>query len=119
MATFPHLKTGAVLQYPASREIRSATQVLTFVDGSEQRYRERATALQRWLIRLDLLDEGEVRQIEEFFLSEQGRYGSFSFVDPWDGEEFPNCSLEDDRLAATFREEGRGRVSFVVRQNAA
>lgn len=118
MSTFPQLKTGAVIQYPASREIGSSTQVVTFLDGSEQRYRERATSLRRWVIRLDLLDEEEVRQIEEFFISEQGRFGNFTFTDPWDDMEFPNCSLESDEVAAEFREEGRGSVAVVVRQNA-
>ena len=118
MSTFPQLKTGAVIQYPATREIRSATRVLTFVDGSEQRYRERAAPLRRWVIRLDLLDEEEIRRIEEFFVSEQGRFGSFVFVDPWDGREFANCSLEADRMTAEYQQEAQVKVALVVRQNA-
>lgn len=118
MSTFPTLKTGAVIQYPARRDIRSSTQVLTFVDGSEQRYRGQAAPLRRWVIQLDLLDEGEIRQIEEFFVAEQGKFGDFAFTDPWDGTQYASCSLEADSVALEFLEEGRGRVSLVVRQNA-
>ena len=117
MSTFPQLKTGAVIQYPARRDILSATQVLTFVDGTEQRYREHAAPFRRWVIQLDLLDEGELREIEKFFVAEQGKFGNFAFTDPWDGAEYASCSLEADNVALEFREEGRGRVSLVVRQN--
>jgi len=106
-----------VTQYPASKGTLSATQVLTFVDGSEQRCRQWAAPLLRWTIRLNLLDEGEIRQMEEFFLSEQGRYGSFSFVDPWSGTEYTNCSLEADEADAGLWDVARAKASLVVRQN--
>ena len=39
MSAFPKLKTGAVAQYPASRALSQATEVVRFLDGTEQRYR--------------------------------------------------------------------------------
>ena len=56
MSSFPTLKTGAVMQYPAIRESRRETTVLRFVDGAEQRYRDGGSAAHRWAIRLDQLD---------------------------------------------------------------
>jgi hypothetical protein len=57
MVTFPTLKTGAVMQYPAKATIRYFNQLIHFVDGGEQRYRDYPVPLHEWLIRLDQLDE--------------------------------------------------------------
>jgi len=117
MAAFPTLKTGAVMQYPATRAARSRNQVLRYVDGAEQRYREYAAPLKEWIIRLDLLDESEVAALEEFFQSEKGQYGSFTFTDQADGAQYPNCSLEEDEFAFELRGEMRSRTTLTVREN--
>jgi len=114
---FPTLKTGAVMQYPADRKIRFNTQVLRFLDGTEQRFREYASRLHRWTIRLDLLDEAELATLDQFFVTNQGQFGSFSFTDPWDGTIYPNCSLEGDTFAFQLRGEMRGTTQLVVCEN--
>ena len=116
MAAFPKLKTGAVMQYPASRSVEGATQVFRFVDGSEQRFRQRLVA-RRWVIRLERLDEEELQRLEEFFGSVQGRAGSFSFTDPWDDVAHDDCSLEGDEMVVEVSGEMRGRTVLVVREN--
>ena len=117
MSVFPLLKTGAVLQYPATRVIENSTCVLQFLDGTEQRFRDYQSPMRRWTVRLDLLDESEMAAMEEFFLSEQGASGSFSFTDPWDGSTHPNCSLEGDAIAIEFEDLMRGRTTLVVKEN--
>lgn len=117
MNEFPRLKTGAVAQYPAQRVTRFSTQVMRFVDGSEQRYREWNGALRRWVIQLTALDEEEMDALESFVLAEQGGYGTFTFVDPWDGEEYTGCSLENPDSFFEFTEFNDGRTRLVVRQN--
>jgi len=117
MSDFPLLKTGAVAQYPASRAIEFSTHVTEFVDGSTQRHRDQAQGLRRWVIRLEALEEGELRQIERFFVEQQGRYGSFRFVDPWDGVAYADCSFEDDVEWSELTREGAGRTSVTIRQN--
>jgi hypothetical protein len=117
MATFPTLKTGAVIQYPAIRKVRYRNQSLRFVDGTEQRYRDCAGPLRRWEIRLSQLDEGEVAALEQFFADNQGAFGSFAFTDPWDGTAFPNCSLEMDGLKTTATAEMNGATSLTVAEN--
>src|SRR6266446_6842804 len=114
MAMFPGLKTGAVAQYPADRERRFSTDVVRFVDGSEQRFAGFGAALRRWVIRLELLDESELTALAEFF---QGRAGTFSFTDPWDGVVYPNCSFEADEIAVEFGGVARGKTTVVVREN--
>src|SRR5437016_4063790 len=117
MANFPHLKTNAVLQYPATRDFRFANTVLSFVDGSQQCYRESRDALRRWLVRLDLLDEAELANLQAFFVTEQGRTGSFSFTDPWDEAIYADCSLDQDSFEFELLGEMRARTVLVVRQN--
>ncbi|MFN7995900.1 MAG: DUF2460 domain-containing protein [Bryobacteraceae bacterium] len=117
MLTFPTLKSGAVLQYPAERRVVFQTDVMRFLDGKEQRYRNSPSPLHSWTIHLDLLDEEELAALDTFFLSSQGSFGSFSFTDPWDGTVYPNCSLENDSFEWNLESEMRGRTALTVSEN--
>ncbi len=117
MSTFPTLKTGAISQYPTARELHRPTTVLQFVDGTEQRYRESAKTVRRWVVQLDDLDEAELGAIEALFEEAQGRSGSFSFRDPADGTVYEDCSFEDDDFIAEWRGEGRCRTEVVITEN--
>ena len=117
MATFPLLKTGAVTQYPAQKSFAYSNYVARFLDGAEQRYRESSGPLSRWSIRLDLVDEAELNALELFFLDQQGAFGSFSFIDPWDSTTHANCSLDEDTLDLQLAGEGRGSTTVNIREN--
>jgi Conserved hypothetical protein 2217 (DUF2460) len=117
MATFPPLKTGAVAQYPAIKALRYQNQIVRFVDGNEQRYRDSAGPLHRWTIRLDKLDETEMASLENFFLSNQGSFASFIFIDPWDGTSYPNCSVASDQLQMSSVAELQNTTSVTVIEN--
>lgn len=117
MVDFPTLKTGVVAQYPADRSQAFSTSVYRFIDGLEQRFRTGSSPLKQWTIRFELLDESELSAMEEFFLSQAGRFGSFSFTDPFDGTVYPNCSLGRDSLDLDFSDFGRGTLSLTVQEN--
>lgn len=117
MASFPTLKTGAVMQYPAKRTVQFATEVMRFLDGNEQRYRDNPAAVHRWTIQLDLLDEGELAALDQFFVSNQGAFGCFSFTDPWDGTTYPDCSLAGDTFEFQLSGEMRGKTTLTVCEN--
>lgn len=117
MAGFPLLKTSAVAQYPASKRVEYRNQVLHFVDGAGQRYRDSAGPLRRWLIRLDQLDEHEMATLYAFFQEQQGRAVSFSFTDPRDGRTYADCSFENDDMALVFAAEMRGQTSVTITEN--
>ena len=117
MSNFPTLKTGAVLQYPAQKEIRFATEIARFMDGSEQRFREYQTSLHRWIIRLELLDQGELQALREFFITQAGGADSFAFTDPWSGLTYANCTLEGGDMALLLVDEMKGNTSLTVREN--
>jgi hypothetical protein len=117
MATFPQLKTSAVTQYPALKSLRFQNEALRFLDGSEQRYRDAAGVLHQWVIRLSELDETEMAAFQQFFEDAQGRLGSFAFTDPWDGTQYPDCSLASDDMEWLSAAEMRGRTSLTVVEN--
>jgi hypothetical protein len=48
------------------------------------------------------LDEAEVATFQNFAVAEEGRFGSFTFADPWDGTTYPNCSLASERLDPAY-----------------
>lgn len=116
MASFPVLKTGAVAQYPSTRQIRFNTQLFEFIDGTGQRFREYAESLRRWVIRLDSLDAAELRALEAF-VDEAGPVSAFSFTDPWDGSIHPNCIFEGGEFAAEWLGEWNGRTILTIREN--
>jgi hypothetical protein len=116
MTEFPRLKTGAVAQYPLARIKKYSTEIFRFLDGSEQRCRDYSAPLRRWLIHLDQLDEQEMAQIEEFFRAQQGQAGTFSFVDPWTGQEYPACALEDSNLILRYTGPNQGEATIVIRE---
>jgi hypothetical protein len=111
---FPTLKTGAVTQYPGKRTLLFNTDTIRFLDGTEQRFRDSPSVLHQWTIQLDLLDEDELVTLDQFFLSNQGRFGSFSFTDPWDGTVYPNCSLAADAFSFQLRAEMRGKITTLT-----
>jgi phage-related protein len=117
MSSFPTLKTGAILQYPAEKQVRFATEVVRFMDGSEQRFREYQTLLHRWAIRLDLLDQSELHLLREFFRTQAGEANSFTFTDPWDGTMHANCSIDGGEMAEQLLDEMKGKTSLTVREN--
>ncbi len=117
MSQFPVLKTGAVTQYPARQSVQFSTAVVRFLDGSEQRYRLYPTALHRWSIELDLLDESELQQLRVFVRSQGGQYSSFAFTDPWDGTVYPSCTLAADAISETLRDVFDGQTSLMIEEN--
>ena len=97
--------------------IRFSTRVLRFTDGSEQRFRDSKGARRRWMIRLELLTDDESAALASFIEARQGRHGIFTFFDPWDEVEYPNCSLEQDSHEIEMRGHLRAAATIWVRQN--
>jgi len=117
MSDFPKLRTGATLQYPATRARQYSTQVFRFVDGTEQRCRGYGRPLTRWALRLEGLDESEMRELQAFFEIEDGRLGAFAFRDPWNDAQYLNCSLAEDQADLEFDGEDSGKTALTIEEN--
>jgi len=115
---FPTLSTGAVAQYPLGRELRQSAEIVTFLDGSEQAYRNQAAPRRRWVVELALLSDREVALLKAFFEEQKGRWGTFSFTDPWDSAAYPSCSFESDSFPHEMSSEGRSKARLVIYEHA-
>jgi len=82
MDRFPTLKSGAVLQYGSAYTQQYHTDILTYIDGKEQRVPTRRTRTLTWRVRLQELSLAEANDILEFFHLQRGRAGTFLFLDP-------------------------------------
>lgn len=102
MANFPLLSSGAVAQYPTGFMIGQAAQVIRFLDGSDQRYLTQGRTYRQWQIRLDLLNDIEIAQLEAFFTAQEGDFSTFVFPDPISGDDVPNCRLAAPGLVSAY-----------------
>jgi len=116
MADFPMLRSGAVAQFPLSSQTQFATDVVKFLDGTEQRFRRYPAKLRRWAVRLDLLDEGEAEAMLQFFRTQRGMSGTFSFTDPADGTVYPECLFTSDSIRSVVDARGRCRTTVAIQQ---
>jgi hypothetical protein len=119
MAYFPRLRTNAVTQYPSGTSSSYKTDILRFMDGTEQRFPQWGQVRRSWTIRLELLDEVEVHGIRKFFEAQSGSFESFTFVDPWTGNEFDGCVFEGDALEVDFRSVNRAGMTIRITQGGA
>ncbi len=117
MLVFPMLRSGAITQYPTSQFAAFSNEVFRFMDGSEQRYRLCTHALRRWIIHLDLLTEQEMDNLLRFIDEAQGSFGHFSFTDPWQNKNFPDCSFEEDTFVLHWNSVTRGSGTLNIREN--
>ena len=115
MSEFPRLNTGAFAQYPVQTVTEFRTDTVRFVDGSEQRFRNYAGPVRRWVINLESLDDSELTRLREFVHGREGAVQNFEFTNPFDGQLYATCSFENEELSEQMVNEGRGRVSLVVR----
>ncbi|MBC7925554.1 MAG: DUF2460 domain-containing protein [Bryobacteraceae bacterium] len=118
MAQFPKLTTGAVTQYPSSFRTEHPTRILRYVDGAEQRWAEAGKIQRSWTLNLSVVSEEELSAIEDFFVSQQGQFGSFSFVDPYSGATYSDCSFAGDVLHSVLFDENQAQTSIVIRTAA-
>ena len=114
MPTFPRLKTGVIAQYPSARELRLSSESLRFLDNSEQRFRDSATARRRWVIELSLLNATEAAALREFFVAMRGSAGRFDFEDPWTGLLVNDCRFGEDALTVSAQAEQDARAVVTV-----
>ena len=117
MASFPLLKTGVEAQYPLVTQTQYVTDVVQFVDGTEQRFPRYAAPLLKWTVSLTLLDEGESNATLLFFRTLRGINGAFSFTDPVSGTVYDDCSFVADSIQTSIDSDGRSTTTVGIQQN--
>lgn len=114
MATFPLLSSNAVTQYPAPLALVRAGRIVRFIDGSDQRFIALGKTLRSWQIKLSLLNETELSQLEIFYEAQAGEYSLFDFVDPFSGSTVPNCRFGAPTFITAYQATDVGASSFWV-----
>ncbi|MGH9610113.1 MAG: hypothetical protein ACRD34_10615 [Bryobacteraceae bacterium] len=114
MSTFPLLASGSVMQYPAPVTSGQGAQTIRFLDGSDQRYLIQRKPLRQWQIRLDLLNDEEIQQLETFFGAQNADYSAFTFPDPFSGTDVPNCRFGEPQLLTEYVATGLHSTSIWV-----
>lgn len=114
MATFPMLSTGSVTQYPTTVTNGQGVEVVRFLDGSDQRFLSQGRTFRQWQIRLELLNDSEIAQIEAFFVAQSGDYSVFTFPDPISGTDVSNCRLAAPGLVTEYTGADISSTSFWV-----
>ncbi len=82
MPFFPQLSTGAVSQFPLQRKQLYRTVVNTLSDGSEVKSLDPFGSALEFSLGFNGLSDMEMDAVEAFFLSQEGRRGTFGFLDP-------------------------------------
>jgi len=113
-AIFPSLSSGAVAQYPASMTTGQNAQIIRFLDGLDQRYLQQGRTFRSWQIKLNLLNDAEIAQLEAFFVAQKGDYLPFSFPDPFSGAVVANCRLASAGIASQYLGVDSGAISLWV-----
>src|SRR4051794_29704383 len=114
MATFPTLSSGAITQHPLIAGVSQNTSVIRFMDGADQRFLLQGRQLRRWQIKLELLNDVEMDQLEAFFGLQQGPSSPFSFNDPVTGLAVPNCRIGVSELTTVYQGLDAGTASLWV-----
>jgi hypothetical protein len=117
MLQFPVLKTGAVAQYPLPLTFSYRADIVWFLDGSEQRFRNAPSVLHQWEIALNQLDEQEMGAVEQFFILSAGSAETFAFTDPASNATYPNCSVSGDTIDLEYVGPLSGKTKIVIREN--
>jgi hypothetical protein len=82
MLYFPQLSTGALTQYPVSKERRSRTITSLTNDSRAIKAPDYGSDEITWELRHSALTDGELAALESLFQTAEGRLNEFTFLDP-------------------------------------
>ena len=101
---------------PLQRDVRHATSITEFLDGSEQAWAERAP-LGGFTLALTNIGGYDLSNVLEFFRSQGGRFGVWDL--PLNGTTYNNISFDQDEIQWTEKSATRFTLSLRCLQMAA
>ena len=93
MLVFPQLETGAAAAYPVTRMNVTRTVVNVLGDGSAVVFPDPDAEMRQWDLRATELTLSEWTAIDTLFQAVSGRFGTFTFLDP-----FGNLLLQSEEF---------------------
>lgn len=82
MLYFPQLASGAVGQYPVSKNVIQRTITNTLPDGSVIKYADPGAPFVQWTLQYQGLADSEIALLQQFFATCEGQLNAFTFTDP-------------------------------------
>jgi hypothetical protein len=114
MATFPALRSGTVGMYPSVLGLAYATEIVQFVNDSEQRWATRVGTGDFELTFTDI-NGYDLGILLEFFHSTKGQFDS-TWSLTINGNTYNNCCFLQDDFAYTDSKQNRYSTSLKCRQ---
>lgn len=112
--TFPALKTGVVGMYPATLGLTYRTDVVQFVNDSEQRWATQP-ALGEFELTFTAVDGYDLSLVMDFFRSQKGQFdGTWTLT--INSNTYNNCTFLDDAFTWTERKAERYDFTLKCRQ---
>src|ERR1700689_1884404 len=84
MLYYPQLTTGAVSQFPVTRNANLRTVANQLPSGYTIRMADTGAQKVQWQLRYSGLSDGELSAIQSLFVAAQGQLNTFTFLDPTD-----------------------------------
>lgn len=84
MLYYPQLNSGAVCQFPITRQTEMRTVSNEMLSGDSIRMSDPDAALVRWQLQYSALIDNEWLAIEQLFEAVEGQLSTFTFLDPTD-----------------------------------
>jgi hypothetical protein len=84
MFYFPQLSTGAIGQYPIQKRRLTRTVVNQAADGARFKLADPGPAAVEWTLDFQTLTDNERDALAALYGNTEGRFGSFTFLDPTD-----------------------------------
>ena len=82
MLYFPQLASGAVGQYPVSKDLTQRTITNALPDGSVVKYADPGAPFTQWNLQFQGLADSEATILQDFFATCEGQLNAFTFTDP-------------------------------------
>jgi len=82
MLYFPQLASGAVGQYPISKNLVQRTITNTLPDGSTIKYADPGAPMVQWQLQFQELSDSEIALLQQFYAACEGQLNAFTFADP-------------------------------------
>ena len=114
MADFPALRSGVVGMYPATLGVRFNTEVVQFVNDSEQRWAV-APALGDFELTFTDLNGYDFSILVDFFRSMKGQFDQ-TWTLPMGGQTFNSCTFMQDDITYTESKPNRYTVKLKCKQ---
>lgn len=124
--TYPSFSWSGVAQYPYGTVTTFYTSVNDNPTGPRYAFPWYANPspltnfptvpLKRWRISYPLMTDADLATLENFFVSVQGRWISFSFTDPITGTPYSHVRFDDDILSIRYLAPNQSSVEVVLKQ---